>query len=53
VGAVSRPLACCWSSHAKCPRLPMFKRAAIQAKGMVALDRNSRANWTFRPLQGC
>jgi len=25
----------------------MFKRAAIQAKGMVVLDRNSQANLTF------
>jgi hypothetical protein len=35
VGAASRPLPRSWSSRAKCPRLPMFKRAAIQAKGMV------------------
>ena len=47
MGVVSRPLARCWSSHAKCPRVPMCKRAAIQAKGIVVLDRNSRANWTF------
>jgi hypothetical protein len=47
VGAASRPLPRCWSSHAKYPRLPMFKRAAIQAKGMVVLERNSRANWTL------
>jgi hypothetical protein len=46
-GAASRPLPRCWSSHAKCPRLPMFNRAAIQAKGMVVLERNSRANRTF------
>jgi hypothetical protein len=25
----------------------MFKRPAIQPKGMVVLERNSRANWTF------
>jgi len=47
VGAASRPLPRCWSSHAKCPRLPIFKRAAIQVKSMVVLKRNSRAKWTF------
>ena len=37
----------------------MFKRAAIQAKGMVVLERNSRANCTFprsplrRALRAC
>jgi hypothetical protein len=25
----------------------MLKRAAIQAKGRVVLERSSRANWTF------
>jgi hypothetical protein len=48
MGAASLPPPRCWSSHAKCPRVPMFKRAAIQAKGIVVLDRNSRANWTLR-----
>jgi hypothetical protein len=47
VGAASRRLPRCWNSHAKCPRLLMFKRAAIQAEGMVVLERNSRANRTF------
>jgi hypothetical protein len=32
-----------WSNHARCLRLPMFKRSAIQANGMVVLERNSLA----------
>ena len=44
MGAAGQPLPRCWSSDAKCPRLPRFKRAAIQAKGMLVLERNSRAN---------
>ncbi len=44
MGAASRPLPRCWSSYAKCPWVPVFKRAAIQAKGIAVLDRNSRAN---------
>ena len=47
MGAPSRSLPHCWSSHAKCPRVPMCKRAAIQAKGIVVLDRNSQATRTF------
>jgi hypothetical protein len=47
VGAASQPLPRCWSSHAKCPWLPSFKRAPIQAKGRVVLERSYRANWTF------
>jgi hypothetical protein len=35
VDAASRPFPRSWSGHAECPRLPMFNRAAIQAKGMV------------------
>ena len=47
MGAARRPHPRPWSNHARCPRLPMFKRAAIHAKGMVVFERNSRANWTF------
>jgi hypothetical protein len=47
VGAASPPLPRCCRSHAKCPRLPIFKRAAIQAKGIAVLQRNSRANCAF------
>jgi len=47
VGGWSRPFPRCCSSHARCPRLPMCKRMAIHAKGMVVLERNFRANWTF------
>ncbi len=43
MGAASRPPPGCCSSHAKYPWLPMFKRAAIQANGIVVLGRNSRA----------
>ena len=44
MGAVDRPSPRCGSNHAKGPRLPMFKRAAIQAKGIVVFERKSRAN---------
>ncbi len=47
MGAARRPHRRPWSNHARCPRLPILKRAAMQAKGRVVLDRNSRANWTF------
>ena len=47
MGAVNRPPPRCWSNHAKGPRLPMFKRAAIQAKRLVVLARKSRASSTF------
>ncbi len=47
VVAASQLFPCHCSSHARCPRLPMCKHAAIQAKGIVVLERNSRANCTF------
>ena len=36
------------NNHAKYPRLPMLRRSAIQANGIVVWPRNSRANATFR-----
>ena len=47
VGSEMRLWPCRWSSQAKCPRLPIWSRAAIQASGVVVCKRNCQASSTF------
>ena len=50
MGAEVRLLPRCWSRQAKCPRLLIWSRAAIQANGMVVCERNCQASSTFLGL---
>ncbi len=47
MGAASRLAPDCCSNHARCPRLPIQSRSAIQTNGIAVFARNSRANATF------
>src|SRR6266566_7597392 len=54
-GLEGRPFACCCSSQAKYPRLPIHSRSAIQASDIVVFDRSSCASLSFfeSPLRRC